>query len=91
MKKVRLRGGEVGEIGIVQSCVGTHQPLAIETGQPLLDVGGVLGTALLPIIDHVDAGVLLPGNDLTHCISDAGKEVSLIKIALILALPEQFL
>ena len=71
--------------------MGTHSALAPKAGEPLLDVGGILGSALLAVVHHVDAGVLLAVEDVAHGVADAGVERGLIEALLVLAQPQQVL
>ena len=71
---MRLRCGEVREVGVVQARAGTHQPFPLEAREPLLHVGSVLRAALLAVIDHVHPGTLLPSHHLGDSLTHTGGE-----------------
>ena len=86
-----LRRRIVWENGVVEPGVRTHHALALKTCEPLLDVGRVLRPALLTIVDHVDAGVALPGDYFGNGFAHAGPEGRFVKFPLVLPLAQQFL
>ena len=51
--------GKLGELLVVQAAAGPVLQFAIEAGQAVFDVGGVLGSALLSVVDNIDADVHL--------------------------------
>jgi hypothetical protein len=55
------QGGEVRQVLIDERVAG-----AAESGKPILDVGGIARLRHLAVIDDVDAGFPLPGDDCGH-------------------------
>jgi hypothetical protein len=61
-----LQARELGEV-LVDEGVSR----SAETGEAILDVGGVAGLGHLPVVDEVDAGLHLLADDLGHGLTHA--------------------
>jgi hypothetical protein len=79
-----VRSDVIGEVGIAEPRTRPDEPFTRKAGEALLDIGGILGTPLLAVIDDVQAaGDLLP-HDLGHRRADSlGKGVPVVWVALI--------
>ena len=89
---VGVRGGGVlGGVGLIQVQAAPHQPFPVEAGQPFLHVDGVLGAALLAVVDDVDAGGKLPVNDAPDSFPDASGEQVRVGPGAFLPFPQELL
>ena len=82
---------ELREIGVVKARTRPQDAFAFKSGQPLLDVSGVLGTSLLTVVHHVDSRGLLPGHHLGNSLANSGGKCAVVKLAPFFPLSQQYL
>jgi hypothetical protein len=61
-----VRGDVLGEIGIAEPWTRADEPFPVKAGEALFDIRGILGAALLAVIDDVQADGDLLLHDLGH-------------------------
>ena len=81
----------LGEVHVVQPGPEPALPFAVESGEAVLDVGGVLHPALLAVVDHVQAGLGLMRHRVTHGLVDLSLEVRRVGGPLRLVVAQHFL
>jgi hypothetical protein len=82
-----LHGGKVGEVEVFQARTPADDTFSFKALETFLYVSGVLGTALLAIVDYVYSGSLLPLHHFHYGISYAGRKLFRVKIGLVFPLP----
>src|SRR5262249_43978829 len=65
------RGDKIGEVGITEPRAGADYPFALETGEALFDIRGILGALLLAVIDYVEANGDLLLHNIGHRSANA--------------------
>ena len=73
-RELAEQGRELGKLRLAGA--ERRRARALEAGEPILDVHRVVGAALLAVIDHVDAGGHLPGDDIGDRRVNRGTERS---------------
>ena len=73
-----VRVGSGDDAAVTEPRAGADQSLALETGEALFDIRGILGALLLAIIDHVQTNGDLLLYDIDYRSADALRKGSLI-------------
>jgi hypothetical protein len=73
--------GIFGKVSVVESIPNLYFRLALVAAETLFDIGGVLGPALFPIVNDINARVYLHLDDFSDRLSDTAIQSVRIKFA----------
>jgi hypothetical protein len=74
-----VRDDIIGEVGVAEPWTRANVPFTFKAGEALFDIRGILGAALLAVIDHVQADGDLLLHDIGHRSADTRGKGLLVK------------